>query len=946
MLQPKPLKRKLYTLFKDITWLDFLFLVLFNLAQALIIYFGIPQIVIWIRIVLILIASGFSLLFLLKIPNSHYRAYQFLWIWFKHLVSKKKFKDKDIENLLLYKSINPSGVLLTENAINKSNKENFYSKVVKFEGNSIFKYNPAYQQFLMENLAKNLDKINFTFNIVKLQEQLNLGFNLELNNQKLSKVDPNSKTADYLKSKVENLREFENRDYESYYIIFSDNSIQKLNEHYILIKELFENSGFVVKNLNRIETLMFLNKYFMKDLSLTDIEMKLTDKDREDILINDILGFKDIEITAKYIKVDNIYYSIQSINEFDYEVENGWLNNIYNSNSNVVINLERMNEKDAEKLLESKNLTLGADMLEKSRHVVKNAKKEYEYEIFTNLIEKIAKKQSNHLFSACFYIINKAKSLEELKMLEDLNLKNAQKERIKLYNYNYEQYKCWNQLQFPINDKLKTDIQCLTELIANGWAWNLEILNDETDFLLATQTHDNSPVFFDLFLKDYTRKNSNAMIIGTSGTGKSTLAKKIALQEFYDDGQVIILDPQQEYGKLAEQTGGENIDLKNGVNTIINPLEIQLNLTENEKKAKLFSLIDNHIEFFTNWLNLLLGSLSEKERLLIYEATKLTYKKFNIYKKQSLSDLKQSKWPILSDLIKILEQTEFTNLLEKQIFETDKLLLVKKLKFFFEQQETYKNIFNQQTNINLDNHFLVFDLKALMEQENQLASQSQILLLLKIINTKLNVNNINNALIKTVLIIDEAHMFLKDTTKTLMDFILTTTKTIRKYNGSIILTTQNVEDISKNASQILSLIQYSFFFQSKDKEIKAIEELYSTTQSITEPEKQFMSSALTGECLFFLNEKQHYQIAIDYNLFEKNLLFSDMSKFKKIIKNSLIEIESLLNKIPESEEKISLINDFNQSKNDFEKELTNYEQYNNYSKFLTLFKTELYKTIY
>ncbi|MGV2393511.1 UNVERIFIED_CONTAM: hypothetical protein O8I53_11480 [Campylobacter lari] len=267
--------------------------------------------------------------------------------------------------------------------------------------------------------------------------------------------------------------------------------------------------------------------------------------------------------------------------------------------------------------------------------------------------------------------------------------------------------------------------------------------------------------------------------------------------------------------------------------------------------------------------------------------------------------------------------------------------MIKEFKFFFQEQRSNRNIFNKQSSINLNNKFIVFNIKKLLAQQNQGSALAQIYLLLKIINTKISINSINKSYYKTVLFVDEAHFALKDNTPELREFIIDTTKTIRKYNGSIILATQNVVDISENASKILGNIQYSFFFNVKQLDLDSIQNLYRTNQSLTEQELKFISNARTGEVLMFLTEQQHYQISIHYNDFEKDLLFDDFTIFKKHIKSLKFEIQGLLDRVNESEVKEELKLGYYQEINNLEANLSTYQTYKEYLSFLVLFKENI-----
>ncbi|VEU75768.1 conjugal transfer ATP-binding protein TraC [Mycoplasmopsis maculosa] len=938
MLQAKPLKRARFNIFKSMAWYDLILFFILVILDFVIVIFGFPQISSLYKIIIPVAFIPVIMLLFLNVKNTSYKVYQIFWIWLKFLSSKKKFNQNEIENLLVFKTIDDNGVLKTEPA-NKTKKE-YYAKLLKLNGNSIFKYDNNIQEDLLTTLASNIGNINDSINIIKINNQNEFRENIFSIDEKLKKFKDED-SQNYLLAKQNDLLSFKNQKYQEYYILVYGENEFALNENISNVKFAFESSNFLVLDQNQIETVLFFNNFYGLNSTYNDIELKILNYDSKIVKLIDLLDYKQVEFAKNHFKLNDYLYSLQAIKEFDYEVDNGWINTVYDSNSNVILNLNKLSLKNAEHLLESANRKLGALASENSHHFLRDKKKAYEYEIFTEMTENIVKYQTKPLMDVSIYFLNKGNNVKELNELEKINENNAFKEKIKLSKFNYEQFKVWNQTQLPSTDILNTSIQALPELVAYGWPWNLEILNDNNDFILATQLQDNSPVFFDLFYRNAFRRNNNAIIIGTSGGGKSTLSKKMLLNEYYDGAQILIIDPQNEYNKICNQVKGQLIDLKDGNKTVINPLEIQIN-EFNDENIKVYNVIDNHIEFVSSWFEILFQNISKTELIVIKQALKNLYIKHKFYECKTIEELRKvKKWPLIDNFIIELQQTTFENELEKHIYEIPIAKLVKEFKFFFQEQRSYKNIFNAKSNINLNNKFIVFNVKKLLAQQNQASALAQIYLLLKIINTKISINSINKQYYKTVLFIDEAHFALKDNTPQLREFVIDTTKTIRKFNGSIILATQNVVDISQNASKILGNIQYSFFFNCKQLDLNSIQDLYKTNQSLTEQELKFISNAKTGECLMFLNDKQHYQIAINYNDFEKDLLFDDFTVFKKHIKVLKNDINSLLNKLNETDIKEELIIGYNKEIETIESNLSTYITYMNYLNFLVEFKDNL-----
>ncbi|MGV2393885.1 UNVERIFIED_CONTAM: hypothetical protein O8I53_13595 [Campylobacter lari] len=221
---------------------------------------------------------------------------------------------------MVFNTIDTNGILRT----NQNAKASIlYAKLLKLNGNSIFKYDNFQQEMLLTTLASNLGNISNSVNIIKINNRTEFKQNLMYVNEKLDKYKDND-SQKYLKAKFNDIDSLKNQDFEEYYLLVYGNSEFDLNENVLNIKYAFESANFVIYEQNQIETVLFFNKFYSLDKSYSDIELAiLNSSEKNEIDLFDLLGYKTVEFAKSYFKLNDKFFSMQAINEFDYEVDNG-----------------------------------------------------------------------------------------------------------------------------------------------------------------------------------------------------------------------------------------------------------------------------------------------------------------------------------------------------------------------------------------------------------------------------------------------------------------------------------------------------------------------------------------------------------------------------------------------------------------------------------------------
>ncbi|XME01770.1 VirB4 family type IV secretion system protein [Lachnospiraceae bacterium C1.1] len=360
------------------------------------------------------------------------------------------------------------------------------------------------------------------------------------------------------------------------------------------------------------------------------------------------------------------------------------------------------------------------------------------------------------------------------------------------------------------------------------------------------------PVFINFFRRDSERVNSNTVIIGKSGSGKSYATKSILAQLAAEDSKIFILDPENEYTKMAAGLNGKIIDVGTATQGRLNPFHIITSLSDDEsdseeaeetQKANTFSA---HLQFLEEFYRQILPGVSPEALEFLNTLTTNMYTSRGIDHNTDFSTLSASDYPTFNDLYDdILEtfQTGFTdNAYTKGILRS---LMTSVSKFAEGGRDSA--LWNGEATITTEENFVVFDFQTLLANKNGTIANAQMLLVLKWLDNEIiknrEYNMLYNANRKIVIVIDEAHVFIDDKYPIALDFMFQLAKRIRKYNGMQIVITQNIKDfvgteeLARKSTAIINASQYSFIFSLSPNDMTDLIKLYENAGAINESEQ-------------------------------------------------------------------------------------------------------------
>ncbi|MBQ7300443.1 MAG: ATP-binding protein [Clostridia bacterium] len=277
-------------------------------------------------------------------------------------------------------------------------------------------------------------------------------------------------------------------------------------------------------------------------------------------------------------------------------------------------------------------------------------------------------------------------------------------------------------------------------------------------------------------------KNPNGIILGTPGSGKSFSAKReIANVFLVTDDDIIICDPEAEYGTLVERLHGQVIHISPTSTDYVNPMDLNLNYSDDESPLSLKS------DFILSLCELIVGGkegLLPVEKTIIDRCVRLIYREY-------LNDPVPEKMPILGDLYDELRRQE-----------------EKEAQYIATALEIYVtgslNVFNHRTSINIDNRVVSFDIKELGKQLKKIG----MLIVQDAVWNRVTVNR--DAKKSTRYYADEFHLLLKE--EQTASYMVEIWKRFRKWGGIPTGITQNVKDLlaSKEIENILENSDYIY----------------------------------------------------------------------------------------------------------------------------------------
>ena len=379
-----------------------------------------------------------------------------------------------------------------------------------------------------------------------------------------------------------------------------------------------------------------------------------------------------------------------------------------------------------------------------------------------------------------------------------------------------------------------------------------------------TLGYDYYPVILDIWKRDNQQYiNSNMMVIGKSGSGKSFFTKTLLSLIYSENSRIYILDPENEYLNLCRNVGGRFIDVGNATEGRINPLHIYQILTDEGTPAEPEVVFAAHLQFLESFFRITLSGITSDSLEELNNIVSKVYEERGITEQTDCSQLSPEDFPVFDDLLKVVDRE-----LDKETLPSRKANL-ERVKTYVAKLAAggrFANLWNGASTLTSDERLVVFNFQSLLGAKNNTVSNAQMLVIMRYLDQQIinirEMNRLGRANIHPFVAIDEGYNFIDPENPVALDFVFLWYKRIRKYNGSIMFLTQNLSDILGNAAivqkttAIINNTQYSFIFSLAPADLAILTDLYRTAGEINDTERNQIANAGNGECFAICSARE------------------------------------------------------------------------------------------
>lgn len=593
---------------------------------------------------------------------------------------------------------------------------------------------------------------------------------------------------------------------------------------------------------------------------------------------------RGIDLTHRnYIIMDGLYYSFLYIkgNGYPNKVRAGWMSSLINAGEGIDVDVFLRREN------RSKTIDKVAQRIRLNRTKLKSMQDtSTDYEELAGSIQAgyfIKQGIANYnedLFYMSVFVTVSARTYEELMWRKQQMTDMLKSMDMYVSDCSFQQEDALRTvmpfLQMSPKLEKKSKRNVLTSGAASTYMFTSFEMSDDTGVLLGINRHNNSLCIVDLF-DTKKNKNANLNLLGTSGAGKTFTMQLLALRMRMRGIQCYIIAPIKghEFRRACNRIGGQFIKIAPGSPHCINIMEIrhtispEMELIDELDYSEMDSLLAQKIQQLMIFFSLLIPDMTNEEEQMLDEALIRTYGKFGIthdndsvYADRNAVPPKMKTMPILGDLHEELQKNEMT-----------KRIAVIVSRFVTGSAQS----FNQQTNVDLSNKYIVLDLS---ELKGKLLPVGM-MIALDYVWDKIKSDRTK----KKAIMIDEIWQLIgAGSNRMAAEFCLEIFKVIRGFGGAAISATQDLSDFFglEDGRYGRAIIN-----NSKNKIILNLEpdeaEFVRDTLKLTKTEIRSITRFERGEALICSNNSK-VPVIIKASKEEQEMITTDRAELEAILK--------------------------------------------------------------
>lgn len=591
----------------------------------------------------------------------------------------------------------------------------------------------------------------------------------------------------------------------------------------------------------------------------------------------DIIAPQAINFTPNELQIGDQMGRVIMVTDYPPRVNPAWLSRIANM-PGVVCSMHVI-PSDPYDLIQGINKSIGelVGRLQQGGNALLMQRTEQQYNDATELLKKIDQEQQNVFFCVTSLMIT-AKDKDTLdrrsKSVESALAASGMRGRAAVFRQN-DALKClgpWGIIPVEVEQVAARNMP--SETVAAAFPFTSAGINDRAGFILGRDKRGGI-VLIDIWKRGGDRTNSNWTILGKPGMGKSTAVKKVLLNQYAQGYKIIIIDPEREYKTCCERIGGSWIDCGGGFQgSRINPLQVKLVPTDNpdkndpkdtdnsddgnnismytDEKASMGPLA-LHIHTLRTFFRMYIKEMNDFGLAVLEETLEELYREYGITWSTDPASVPNEKWPTIKDLWEKHKTKSEDQKLSTKVREAH-------LNFNYLLRSAAigadSALWSGPTTITADSDFIVLDIHSLQEADDKIR-RAQYFNILTWAWNEISKNRKE----KVLLAVDECYLLIDPDTPQTLQFLRNTSKRIRKYDGGLLVISQNVNDfldpaVARYGQALLDNPCYKLLLGQGEKDLEGLCKL----MHLSEHEQEMLAKGKRGEALLVAGSKRVHVI--------------------------------------------------------------------------------------